>query len=355
MDTKIIKAIEDLPEILKHKQWDTVVSLGGTCQVAFQLKRLKLRMFSGPFDWLFSTEPDKVDEALDKDFEGWLLKEELREEPSQTECRRIIDERYHMIHQHIFPADRTYEESYDDVKAIVDRRIRRLLSFKEGDKDILFVRTNLSPDEAKTMGEVISRQYGTNAYLLVMNHTKDQEVRMLPQVRENVFTFEIFDENENTGQKWQGHDEHWDLVFADVTLKGNNELELYKDILFEGVYPYENPKGGDDFRWTEQKAVIDVSRFSGKTLRFHLQCKGNNKLTITDNKANVLHECLFGRVGLIEAVKLGGRYISDRTFDISIAPDITKVTLACRDEGIPTPEDPRKLGVCILEITEVAP
>ena len=48
---------KDLAPILRFKTWDNVISLGGTCQVAFQLKRLELRKESMPFDWVFLTEP----------------------------------------------------------------------------------------------------------------------------------------------------------------------------------------------------------------------------------------------------------------------------------------------------------
>lgn len=354
MEPKVIKDICDLPEILKHRQWDAVVSIGGTCQVAYQIKRLGLRAFSGPFDWLFSTEPDMVTEVLDKDFEGWLLRENLHEEPSQTECRRIIDDKYHMIHQHIFPADRTYEESYDDVKKIVDRRVGRFLSFKEGNKDILFVRTNLTSEEAKMMGEVIERRYGANAYLLVMNHTKDHEVRMLPQVRENVFSFEIFDENENTGQRWQGFDEHWDIVFANISLKGQDVLDLRRDVLFEGVYSYEQDAEGKSFRWATKDVTIDISRFAGKTIKLDLVCPVDNKLEITDDKGKRLAKCAFGKVNPIEKISTGKSRIDARLIDVKLSSDAGKIRLVCKNDWVPSPEDQRKLAMCIRSVTAVS-
>ena len=351
MGSRVIRDTVELPDTLRHRQWDAVISVGGTCQVAYQIKRAGLRAFSGPFDWLFSTEPDMVTEALDKDFDGWLLKENLHEEPSQSECRKIFDDKYHTIHQHIFPADRTYEESYDDVKTIVDRRVGRFLSFKEGDKDILFVRTNLTPDQAKAMGEVVSRRYGPNAYLLVVNHIREHEVRMLPQVRENVFSFEIFDENENTGQRWQGFDEYWDILFSNVALKGQDDLDLKKDVLFDGVFAYEQDQEGKGFRWATKDVTIDVSRFAGKTIRLDLVCPVDNKLEIRDNGGRRLAKCSFGKTGPIEKISTGKSRIDDRQIEIRLAPDTDKISLALKNDWVPSPEDPRHLALCIRSVT----
>ena len=351
MGSVVIRDTAELPDILRHRQWDAVISVGGTCQVAYQIKRAGLRAFSGPFDWLFSTEPDMVTEALDKDFDGWLLRENLHEEPSQSECRKIFDDKYHTIHQHIFPADRTYEEAYDDVKTIVDRRVRRFLSFKEGNKDILFVRTNLTPDEAKAMGEVVSRRYGPNAYLLVVNHIREHEVRMLPQVRENVFTFEIFDENENTGQRWQGFDEHWDILFSNVALKGDDTIDLKKDVLFDGAYAYEQDQEGKGFRWASKEVTIDVARFAGRSIKLDLVCPVDNKLEIRDNMGRRLARCTFGRVNPLEKISTGKSRINDRHLEINIASDTDKIILTLKNDWVPSPEDPRRLALCIRSVT----
>lgn len=355
MSHKLISSINELPDILKHHSWDAVISLGGTCQVAFQLKRLKLRSFSGPFDWLFSLEAPMVSKALESDFDGWLLKDNLHEEASQTECRRIVDDKYSMIHQHIFPADKSFEEAYDEVKDTVDRRIGRLLSLKDkGDKDILFVRTNTNPEEAKVMGEVIRKKYGPNSYLLVINHIKEHEVRMLPQISDNVLCFELFDENENTGQRWQGFDAHWDIVFANVALKGNDALELDKDVLFDGCYSYEQDAEGNGFRWTMREATVNVTRFAGKTISLSLKGFGNNKLYITDDSGRRLHSCTFGKVSYLEYLRSHQRYVGERVFDISLNPEVTTLHFRLRDEAGEVPGDPRKFGVCIYGISAKA-
>lgn len=77
------------------------VSLGSHCHMAQVLKTLRLRAWSGPFDWLFSA-PGMVRECLEDDFATLLDRTQLRSVPLAerlgpdiTRCRHLAyGERY---------------------------------------------------------------------------------------------------------------------------------------------------------------------------------------------------------------------------------------------------------------------
>lgn len=51
---------------------DLVMSLGYNCMVAYQLKRLALRSFSGPVDWVIIHEARDLIRLLDNRFQGYM-------------------------------------------------------------------------------------------------------------------------------------------------------------------------------------------------------------------------------------------------------------------------------------------
>ena len=342
---------KDLAPILRFKTWDNVISLGGTCQVAFQLKRLELRKESMPFDWVFLTEPEDIIRAVESDFDGWLTLENLVEEcESQSECRRITDTKFNAIHQHIFPKDKTYEEAYPEVKDIVTRRLNRVLSLKGQDKDILFVRLKISVDDARRLGAIIREKYGPNAYLLVVNHIKEMRIRQVVCDIPNVLIYEIFDENENTGQRWQGYDAHWDVLLCDAELKEYNGscLNLKKDILFKDTYPVETDENGELFRWTGSDSKIDLGRFTGKKVELVLRSRFSNKIRIYNELDKVIGRgrivCGYtGRLSRINRPEITIRIkVDENSGIIRIHPN--EVWSPKEKDGV---DDDRKLGVCI--------
>jgi len=64
------------------KIYDIILSLGGSCAVANQLKERGLRLASYPFDWIFTKEPTSLERLADcfrEDFVNWPKLENLVE------------------------------------------------------------------------------------------------------------------------------------------------------------------------------------------------------------------------------------------------------------------------------------
>lgn len=319
--------------------WDAVISLGGTCQVAHQIKRSGMRLASYPFDWLFSTEPEYVIKAFEDDFKDFLKYENLDEaEKTETEHKRVTDKYYHMIHQHIFPLDEPIADSYASVKEIVDRRVRRLLSLQGKNMSILFIRTDLTEDQALRLGDLLHRKYGKSAHLLVVNHIKEFKMRYIPLNSEYISMFEIYDENENTGQRWQGYDPHWDVLLGNMKVR-EFTADLRDETLFEGIYGYEKDEQGRGFRWTFKETKFHIDRFGGCRCTLKFDCPKNTDVELLDHNGKVIASVNTSKAN---------------SFTFDIVHETREVTLRlgaiwrpCDVFGVP---DERELGICLREI-----
>ncbi len=116
------------------KEYDLVLSLGGSCAEANQLKVRGLRMISLPFDWLFTKEAatlERLAECFCDDFTNWLKLENLVEidpderNPNAAKYQyKDLYTGYRFIHDFLRPK----EECFDSVR---DKYMRRIARCKE--------------------------------------------------------------------------------------------------------------------------------------------------------------------------------------------------------------------------------
>lgn len=211
-----------------EKKYDHVVSLGGYCQTAYQLRRGGLRNESYPFDWLVCEDHAMFCECIKSDFSGWMNRENIEEIPPRAPGHRtVIDRRYGFVHQHVFPQDKSIEEAYPEVMETYDRRIKRFLELKG--KNVLFVRTRMTVQESEELFNIIQNMYGDGADLLVVNHTYEHEMKKeLLNPRLTIYT--VYDEDRHTGQRWKGYNKHWNRILRDI------EGADYMKLMLRGIW-----------------------------------------------------------------------------------------------------------------------
>ena len=252
--------------ISNYIYFDKIISLGSTCQTAYQLKRMGFRNESYPFDWLFSLETKKLVLAMKNDFKDWCLLENLEESESQTEHRRLLDTKYNMIYQHHFPKEQSVEESYDKVYRVILKRVKRLMELKNSSQKVLFVRTNTSEadsdeDSIMQLGKTIC-DFGKDSCLLVINHTKKFSLNCIKTITPNVIITEVYDMNDNSGQDWRGYNLHWNRLFDNIRLSYVS-VNLDEDSLFEGFYSCES-ECSDKFRWMAHESLLHLEKYGGR-------------------------------------------------------------------------------------------
>ena len=154
------------------KEYDFIFSLGGSCAAACQLDRRNLRFCSLPLDYTFyKNEPHillNIVEAFDTNFEKFLLKENIRELQGSDRGAdhngkmQYIDS-YTKI-RWIKHLPRPIEEAgpYEQVKEIIDRRIKRWGTLLSESKKVLGILTNATEipvEEFKILTECFKRHF----------------------------------------------------------------------------------------------------------------------------------------------------------------------------------------------------
>ncbi len=201
-----------------ERPYDSIINLGGDCQVAYQMKKHKLRTCALPFDRV-NCPPEAIIKLLELKFEGFLEKEHLAY--TEATSSHIHETVYDMILRHDFKviedflaweASTEEEEyrTYDEVKKRYDRRVARFLNLIDTSKCILFIRKRASEEQAKLLVETIKKVYPELDFLLVIlggkeEHKKDWKVDHI----RNFFLRQL------DPYKWSGDDEAWREIFFD--------------------------------------------------------------------------------------------------------------------------------------------
>lgn len=132
--------------VLKLKETNTFISLGGNCAIAYQLKQLGLRYNSYPFDWC-RMSVNKLNNVLENNFEGFsniqinkfsmchTIYDDLLLE---NQGSYIVKNKYNISFAHEIKTDNN--EELIKFKETLERRINRFRELK--DKKITFIILN---------------------------------------------------------------------------------------------------------------------------------------------------------------------------------------------------------------------
>lgn len=160
------------------------VSLGPYCFIAASMAKYGLRSWSGPFDWLITTDLKWVLYFIENDFESFLRKEDLERWNGDPRAFKNIRSGFGFVHER----DYLFEEQYDEIHIKYMRRIERFIT--ETQKTTCFLRFIYSREEA----EYIERN-SDYVRKTIKKRNSDNEIVFLTKeelyVEEN-FPFKIF-------------------------------------------------------------------------------------------------------------------------------------------------------------------
>lgn len=161
------------------REYDSIVSLGGFCGAAAQLRIRGLRTCSMPFDWLYMESEESIKylaRAFQNDFKDFCLKENLALVPQSQDLGGVAKYKYrdslskfvfiHHFHESIDKGG--YEKTYSTIK----RRVDRFLSaFKPGKSVLLILATRFEYDlslAARLLDSIREKFPGTSVDLHVI-------------------------------------------------------------------------------------------------------------------------------------------------------------------------------------------
>ncbi|NOU67025.1 hypothetical protein GC096_23555 [Paenibacillus sp. LMG 31461] len=201
------------------------ISLGSTCQTAYQLKRLGLRKFAGPLDWFVSDSIGGVVRLIDHRFNGFMELSQLELIGTTNECFVVRDNANDVISFHDFPLSLTagrWWEAYPAFKQKLNRRVDRFLITIQG-QPILFIRTNSNRKEAQEIHAALKRLvHGKFHLLIVNNHQEDSKVVTYEDWGLSGISSVLLPK----GEDWRGFNQAWDTCMNGFKLKASSHRRV---------------------------------------------------------------------------------------------------------------------------------
>lgn len=196
------------------EKYDQTISLGSSCQSAWQLEVNGVRKLAYPFDWLMTPFDGLVSFIINKG-EGFLEKDNIEVieilHGDPLSFLHVADRKYdfHSMHDFFFPD----MYNYGDVKAKYERRIQRFFDLLESNKKILFVRTQISRDEAVRLDDLLHYLYPYLEYTLVaINDDPDAQTDWGLKRVKNFYM-------QSTPGDWGGDYQKWKEILGQFPIK----------------------------------------------------------------------------------------------------------------------------------------
>ena len=194
------------------KRFDGLISLGGACQTAYQLRRYTGDNLASYFDWLGSPHRGLVF-TLRMNFLGCFERQQLQITPDGLS---VVNQETGLTYRHYFPRvvessliDRKYlDRDFERVRAKMDRRAERWLMRIRSER-LLFVRHGLvTAEEALELFSALRTQAGSNPVELLVITPPDGNAESLDPGIHYIPGIPL------TGDRmdWQGDDELWNQV-----------------------------------------------------------------------------------------------------------------------------------------------
>ena len=168
---------------MEKKVYDIVYSLGYDCTCARYMAKYHLRSYAGPFDWITLCDYKTRMEYILNDFENFLNKEDLEFIPRPPEKDYLnpkmidfVNKRDKFEFYHDFPKGKTLDESFPEIKAKYDRRIKRFDEKLKTEKNILLLwlshEVKVSNEELLKYSEKIMAKYGKKIDFIYLENDK---------------------------------------------------------------------------------------------------------------------------------------------------------------------------------------
>ncbi|MBB6673754.1 DUF1796 family putative cysteine peptidase [Cohnella nanjingensis] len=196
--------------------YGSFISLGSTCQTAYQLRRLQLRKFAGPLDWFISRSVPDVARLIRNRFGGFMDLERLELAGREPDKYVVRDNEYAIVSYHDFPLFPRWTDGYPDFKMKIDRRVHAFLTaVKKG--PVCFVRSDTSKTEAQQLYRALRAIVPGRFRLLIVNNGLEREVRDEEWGLPHVASVSI-----PRGADWRGFDPAWDQIMKEFKLKSGS-------------------------------------------------------------------------------------------------------------------------------------
>jgi len=188
------------------------ISLGSTCSIVYNLKRLELRTKAYPFDWIRILNLNKITELINNNFDKFLDIDNF--EFKEYSDKFMIDGEYgsyiysndycNFYHEFNKPIN---ECDVDEFINKYQRRINRFMDLLNSDEEIIFVREELRKVNINKINNFINSIQNVNPNInfklvIISNYEIDYEI-------DNV----IFHYSDKKIDTWMRYELEWYKIF----------------------------------------------------------------------------------------------------------------------------------------------
>ncbi|GIO33774.1 MULTISPECIES: DUF1796 family putative cysteine peptidase [Paenibacillus] len=197
--------------------YDAIFSLGDLCLAAMKLEKFELRPYAGPLDWMATYDLSQVNRLLRNRFAHFMEYNNLYVEKKVSDQLYLVRDTYYDFQSnHDFFTHNNFPpnlEAYPTVKAKYDRRVQRFMEKAHTSRNILFIRTEGSFEQAKELQEVLSGLVRHDFRVLLINHTSVSGIVELDWPLDKVCSILMPD-----ADKWMGNDHLWSQILNGIHL-----------------------------------------------------------------------------------------------------------------------------------------
>ena len=197
--------------------FDAIINLGGDCQVAYQLYIHGLRKYALPFDTLI-TPYDSLKKLLLAHFEDFMMKENFELNINEKGEKYILDKTYGVRLLHDFPLEEDFLRNYEEIAAKYLRRITRFFEIIEASEHPLFIRKNITKEQAAELSVMLFAMRAGKPFLLVA--LDDAQEIALDWQLERVRNYYLRQPEPYT---WKGDPKAWKEIFQKLEFEITNE------------------------------------------------------------------------------------------------------------------------------------
>ncbi|MCK2000973.1 papain-like cysteine peptidase [[Brevibacterium] frigoritolerans] len=213
------------------KSYDVIIPCGSACTPALNLRRLGLRRFSLPLDWVFTESFAEVARLYSNQFKEYMeLKNLTLVDGSGTyfdddidinavNTYFVRDNHYKVTSVHDFPIlpDKEWFETYPDFKENLDKRIARFIETIKDSDSILFVRWSTKYKQATLFQQAMKDMLKEKEFTILILIPSDDATSIsdLAWNIENVCVLEV------PNQVWD--EAIWDHVLSGIQLNSQDK------------------------------------------------------------------------------------------------------------------------------------
>ncbi|KAA6451863.1 DUF1796 family putative cysteine peptidase [Bacillus swezeyi] len=202
--------------------YDAVFSLGHLCLSALQLRKMNMRPYAGPFDWVGTSSMPELCRLLRNRFADFMDPQNLRVTGYSTGVITkepyisVTDDYYKIDSAHDFKAEQNtldHLATYSEVMEKFNRRFNRFLEKTSTAKRVLFIRTSCTFEEAQELEEVLSDLVQNDFSVLLINHSNVTGIVENNWPLKHICAVELPDQ-----EIWHSNDHYWKEMLDGVTI-----------------------------------------------------------------------------------------------------------------------------------------